>query len=79
LLVKAKAINTIISIIVIGDIMKITTIAIGMETKEMIKNLAVKGETYDDIIRKMSAVYEEFLNRQYKKLGEKQKFKKMVL
>jgi len=57
----------------------VTTIAISEETKEMIKNLATKGETYDDIIRKMTAVYEEFLNRQYAKLAEKSKFKKMVL
>jgi biotin carboxylase len=55
-----------------------TTIAISEETKEMIRNLAVKGETYDDILRKMTAVYEEFLNRQYAKLAEKDKFKKMV-
>lgn len=59
--------------------MTVTTIAIGVETKDMIKNFATKGETYDDIIRKMTAVYEEFLNRQYKKLDEKQKFKKMVM
>jgi len=58
--------------------MTTTTIAISEETKEMIKNLGVKGETYDEIIRRMSAAYEEFLNRQYKKLGEKNKFKKMV-
>ena len=74
-----ETINTIISIIVIGDIMKTTTIAINEETKEMIKNLGTKGETYDEIIRRMSAAYEEFLSIQYKRLGEKRKFKKMVL
>jgi len=29
-------------------------------------------------IETISIIYEEFLNRQYKKLGEKNKFKKMV-
>jgi len=55
-----------------------TTIAISDETKTLIKNFGVKGETYDAIIRKTSVAYEEFLNRQYRKLGEKHKFKKMV-
>ena len=58
--------------------MGVTSIAVSEDTKDMIKNLATKGETYDDIIRKMTAVYEEFLNRQYKRLSEKGKFKKMV-
>ena len=56
-----------------------TTIAVSGETKELIKNLGTKGETYDEIIRRMSAAYEDFLNRQYKKLEEKHKFKKLVL
>jgi len=58
--------------------MTTTTIAIDTETKELIRNLGVKGETYDEIIRKMSIAYEEFMERQYKKLNEKDKFKKMV-
>jgi len=55
-----------------------TTIAISEETKELLKNLGIKGETYDDVIKKISVVYEEFLKRQYKRLDEKHKFKKMV-
>ncbi len=55
-----------------------TTISISRETKDILKSLGTKGETYDDIIKDMSIAYEEFLNRQYKKLGEKHKFKKMV-
>lgn len=74
-----KTINTIMTIEIIGDIMGATTIAISRETKELIKNLGTKGETYDEIIRRMSAAYEEFLKRQYKRLEERHKFKKMVL
>lgn len=59
--------------------MTATTIAISKETKEIIRNLGTKGETYDEIIRRMSAAYEEFLKRQYRKLNERHKFKKMVL
>ena len=55
-----------------------TTIAISEDTKELLKHIGTKGETYDEIIRKMSITYEEFLDRQHKKLKEKHKFKKMV-
>ena len=55
-----------------------TTIAISEETKELLKTLGTKGETYDQIIRNLSIAYEEFLKRQYKKLEQKNKFKKMV-
>jgi len=55
-----------------------TTIAVSEDTKEILKNLGTKGETYDEIIKKMFIAYEDFLNRQYKRLGEKHKFKKMV-
>ncbi|MBI2172659.1 MAG: hypothetical protein HYT73_00420 [Candidatus Aenigmarchaeota archaeon] len=55
-----------------------TTIAVSDETKEMLKTLGTKDETYDDIIRNMMIAYEEFLNRQYKRLEERNKFKKMV-
>ncbi len=55
-----------------------TTIAVSEETKELLKNLGAKGETYDEIIKMMSIAYQEFLERQYKKLEEKRKFKKMV-
>lgn len=61
----------------IGDIMT-TTIAVTKETKDMLKDLGTKGETYDEIIRKMTIAYEDFLHRQYKRLNENKKFKKMV-
>ncbi len=56
----------------------VTTIAVSEETKEILKSLGTKDETYDEIIRNMTIAYEEFLNRQYKRLEEKNKFKKMV-
>lgn len=55
-----------------------TTISISEETRDILRNAGSKGETYDEIIKRMSTAYEEFLARQYKKLDEKNKFKKMV-
>ncbi len=37
---------------VIGDIMT-TTIAVSSETKEMLRLLGEKGESYDDILKKL--------------------------
>lgn len=54
-----------------------TTIAISDETKDLLKNLGSKGETYDEIIQKMSVAYEEFMEKQYKRLAETGKFRKM--
>ena len=55
-----------------------TTIAVKEETKDMLKSLGSKGETYDEIIRSLAIAYDEFLERQYKKLGERHNFRKMV-
>lgn len=55
-----------------------TTIAVKEETKDMLKSLGNKGETYDDIIRTLAIAYDEFLERQYRKLEEKHNFRKMV-
>ena len=54
-----------------------TTIAVSDETRDLLKNLGSKGETYDDIIQRMSLAYEEFMERQYKRLAETDKFRKM--
>ena len=54
-----------------------TTIAISEDTKDLLKALGSKGETYDEIIQKMSVAYEEFMEKQYKRLAETNKFKKM--
>ncbi len=37
----------------IGDIMGTTTIAVSYETKEILRKLGEKGESYDEIIRKL--------------------------
>ena len=55
---------------------EVTTIPIHKETRERIKLFGHKGETYDEILnRVLSEVeYEEFMERQYKKLAEKSRF-----
>ena len=50
---EALSINVITSITVISDIMATTTIAVKMETKEMLRQFGHKGESYDFIIRKL--------------------------
>ena len=54
----------------------VTTIPIQKETRDKLKTFGLKGETYDEVInRLMSQVeYEEFMERQYRRLGEKEKF-----
>ena len=54
-----------------------TTIAISEDTKDLLKTLGSKGETYDEIIQKMSIAYKEFMEKQYNRLAETNKFKKM--
>lgn len=54
--------------------MENTTIAINKETKELLKKLGSKGDTFDNIIRTIYETYEDFLNEQYRRLGEKEKF-----
>ena len=55
-----------------------TTIAVREETKDILKSLGNKGETYDEIIMSLTIAYNEFLERQYKKLEERHNFRKMV-
>jgi len=69
---EQKTINTIVDIYVIGDIMNtMTTIAVSKNTKESLKRFGSKDETYDDIIQVICETYEDFLDKQYKRLGEK--------
>lgn len=55
---------------------EITTIPVRKTTKEMLKTLGLKGQTYDEILmRLMERVgHEEFMERQYARLKEKAKF-----
>lgn len=48
--------------------MKATTIQIDTETRDILKSLGKKGETYNDIIRKLikKARYAEFMEENYR-------------
>ena len=53
-----------------------TTILVTKKTREQLRGLGKKGETYDDIIvRLMERIsHQEFIARQYERLEEKDKF-----
>jgi predicted CopG family antitoxin len=53
-----------------------TTIPVTKDVRDRLKQYGKKGETYSDILKRlMDAVdYETFMERQYKKLEEKEKF-----
>ncbi len=55
---------------------EITTIPITKKVRDMLKSYGLKGETYDNILRRMmeQVDHEEFMERQYKFLQEKDKF-----
>ncbi len=55
---------------------EVTTIPITKEVRDMLKSYGLKGETYDNILRRMmkQVDHEEFMERQYKLLQEKDKF-----
>ena len=46
-------INIVAIIYTISDIMAMTTIAVSAETKEALRRVGEKGETYDKIIRRL--------------------------
>lgn len=39
-----------------------TTIQLRTETRDLLRALATKGETYDEIITELAAAYDEFIN-----------------
>lgn len=55
---------------------EITTIPVTKTIRDMLKSFGLKGETYDDILRRLmrQVDYDEFMERQYKLLKEKDKF-----
>ena len=55
---------------------EITTIPITKEVRDMLKSYGLKGETYDNILRRIMNLvdYEEFMEQQYRFLQEKDKF-----
>jgi len=54
----------------------ITTIPLEAKTRDRLRSLGKKGETYDQILRRLisSAEYEEFMERQYERLEDKDAF-----
>ncbi|MFH0848899.1 MAG: hypothetical protein V1857_05305 [archaeon] len=54
----------------------VTTILVEKETRERLRSLGKKGETYDQILKRLMvlAEYEEFMETQYQRLKDKQAF-----
>jgi len=53
-----------------------TTIPLEKETRERLRSLGRKGETYDQVIKRLISIaeYEEFMTRQYERLKDKNAF-----
>ena len=53
-----------------------TTIPLEKETRERLRSLGRKGETYDQVLRRLISIveYEEFMSRQYERLKDKNAF-----
>jgi hypothetical protein len=56
--------------------MATTTIPLDKETRDRLRLLGRKGETYDQILRRLMSIaeYEEFMERQYERLKDKKAF-----
>jgi len=56
--------------------MATTTIPVEKDTRDRLRLLGRKGETYDEILRRLMsfAEYEEFMDRQYERLKDKKAF-----
>mgnify|MGYP001114691654 FL=1 len=53
-----------------------TTIPLEKETRERLRSLGKKGETYDQVLKRLISIaeYEEFMTRQYERLKDKNAF-----
>jgi len=53
-----------------------TTIPVERDTRDRLRSLGKKGETYDKILRRLMSLaeYEEFMNRQYERLKDRKAF-----
>jgi len=53
-----------------------TTIPVTKDVRDRLKQYGMKGETYNEILKRLmdEVDYEAFMERQYKKLEEKEKF-----
>lgn len=56
--------------------MGVTTIPVEKETRERLRSFGKKGETYDQILRRLMSLaeYEGFMERQYERLKDKEAF-----
>jgi len=56
--------------------MATTTTPLETETRDRLRLLGKKGETYDQILNRLMSVaeYEEFMERQYERLKDKRAF-----
>ncbi len=56
--------------------MATTTIPLTKETREHLRIFGKKGETYDQILRRLMSLaeYEEFMEKQYERLKDKRAF-----
>ncbi|MFQ6075149.1 MAG: hypothetical protein ACE5Z5_03285 [Candidatus Bathyarchaeia archaeon] len=54
----------------------ITTIPLKKETRDRLKSLGRKGETYDQILRRLISLaeYDAFMERQYERLKDEDAF-----
>lgn len=54
----------------------VTTILVEKETRERLRSFGKKGETYDQILRRLMSLaeYEGFMERQYGRLKDKEAF-----
>lgn len=52
------------------------TIPLEQETRERLRSLGRKGETYDQVVKRSISIaeYEEFMTRQYERLKDKNAF-----
>jgi hypothetical protein len=53
-----------------------TTIPIEKETRERLRSFGRKGETYDQVLRRLMSIaeYEELMTKQYERLKDKSAF-----
>jgi len=56
--------------------MTITTIPVAKETRERLRLFGRKGETYDQILKRLMSIaqYEGFMEKQYERLKDKDAF-----
>jgi hypothetical protein len=56
--------------------MGVTTIPVERETRERLRSFGKKGETYDQILKRLMSLaeYEGYMERQYERLKDKEAF-----